>query len=81
MRQKLFEKILKKLSPKSSILSYDVIKRYQLNENQQWVFDTPAIFISITHDSSQNLYELSSLLEQFSGMEVNISYENCRIIL
>lgn len=80
MRRKLFEKVLKTISPKSTILSFEVIKRYQLSEKGDWVFDSPAIFVSVTHEESQNLYELMSLLEQFTGTEVNLNYENCKII-
>jgi hypothetical protein len=80
MKRKLFEKVLNTISPKSVIINYDVIKKFQLSESGEWVFDTPAIFVSVTHEPNQSLYDLMSDLELYTGTEVNIDYPNCKIL-
>lgn len=61
--------------PGSKILTYEVLPRNQLNENNEWIPDTPAIFLSISYLEDINSIEfarLSQLLTDMTGHEVNI---------
>ena len=61
--------------PGSKILTYEVLPRNQLNENNEWVPDTPAIFLSISYLENINSVEfarLSQMMTDMTGHEVNI---------
>lgn len=77
MKQEFFEKIFSTLFPDSKIqiLSYTVLDRQQLNEKNEWVKDSPAIFIvlsSINSDVFEDFY-LTEYLSNLTGFEFNIS--------
>jgi hypothetical protein len=77
MKQEFFEKIFSTLFPNSKIqiLSYTVLDRQQLNEKNEWVKDSPAIFIvlsSINSDVFEDFY-LTEYLSNLTGFEFNIS--------
>lgn len=77
MKQEFFEKIFSTLFPDSKIviLSYTVLDRQQLNEKNEWVKDSPAIFIvlsSINSDVFEDVY-LTEYLSNLTGFEFNIS--------
>lgn len=70
----MFEKVLKSLSPGTELLNFELLPRNQLNENNEWVPDTPAIFISILYDEDLDLRsgKLEHMLTEFTGREVII---------
>jgi hypothetical protein len=77
MKQEFFEKIFSTLFPDSKIqiLSYTVLDRQQLDEKNEWVKDSPAIFIvlsSINSDVFEDFY-LTEYLSNLTGFEFNIS--------
>ena len=47
MKQEFVEKMFETIFPevKIDIISYEVLEKNQLNENNEWVKDLPAIFI------------------------------------
>jgi hypothetical protein len=77
MKQEFVEKIFSTLFPDSKIqiLSYTVLDRQQLNEKNEWVKDSPAIFIVLSFTDS-NVFEdfyLTEYLSNLTGFEFNIS--------
>jgi len=70
MKQEIFEKFITKMYPeiKYSLLEYEVLKRYMLNESDEFVNDTPAIRISIKlHNGDINENDLVDMFESFTG--------------
>ena len=76
MKREMFEKVLQIMLPGSEIVVYEVLPRNQLNENNEWVPDSPAIFLSIKYESDTNndirSGRLSERLSDMTGYEVNI---------
>ena len=77
MKQEFVEKIFSTLFPDSKIeiLSYTVLDRKQLNEKNEWVKDSPAIFI-VLNNIDGNVFEdfyLTEYLSNLTGFEFNIS--------
>jgi len=76
MKREMFEKVLQIMLPGSEIVVYEVLPRNQLNENNEWVPDSPAIFLSIKYESDTNndirSGRLSQRLSDMTGYEVNI---------
>ena len=76
MKREMFEKVLQIMLPGSEILTYEVLPRNQLNENNEWIPDSPAIFVSIKYVSDDNndirSGRLSQRLSDMTGYEVNI---------
>lgn len=75
MRREMFEKVLQIMLPDSKILTYELLPRNQLNENNEWVPDSPAVFVSIKYsDDNGNVSNgiLSRQLTEMTGYEVNI---------
>ena len=84
MRQEFVEKMFETIFPevKIDIISYEVLEKNQLNENNEWVKDLPAIFIGVkfidkvddntpcVHPSGFNLTDYMSNL---TGHEFSIS--------
>jgi hypothetical protein len=76
MKQEMCEKVLQVMLPGSEILTYEVLPRNQLNENNEWIPDSPAIFVSIKYASDDNndirSGRLGERLSDMTGMEVII---------
>ena len=75
MDKSLVEKIFKSLYPELDIeiISFEILQRNQLNEQQEWVEDTPAIFVGVNMKSwpSQAL-NISDVLSLYTGYEFNV---------
>jgi hypothetical protein len=75
MKRDIFEKVLRIMLPDSEILTYELLQRNQLNENNEWIPDSPAVFVSIKYsDDNSNVGngKLSRQLTEMTGYEVNI---------
>jgi hypothetical protein len=76
MKREMFEKVLQIMLPGSEITHYELLLRNQLNENNEWIPDSPAIFVSIKYESDANndirSGRLSQRLSDMTGYEVNI---------
>ncbi len=62
----------------SEILTYEVLPRNQLNENNEWIPDSPAIFVSIKYSNDNGNVSngiLNRQLTDMTGYEVNIDVE------
>jgi hypothetical protein len=73
MKRGLFEKILDVVSPGSELITYEVMSRHQLDDNNNFIPDTPAIFISIKYtDDNLNLRDgtLEQELSELTSCEV-----------
>ena len=72
----MFEKVLQVMLPGSVIMEYELLPRNQLNENNEWIPDSPAVFVSIKYKSDDNndirSGRLSQRLSDMTGYEVNI---------
>ena len=76
MEQKRFEKMLNKLYSGISITEYQVFPRNQLNEKNEWIPDSPAIFVYVRNDSdniNMSMEQISNELTGLTGFEVNIN--------
>ena len=76
MEQKRFEKILNKIYSGLTITDYTVLPRYQLNEKNEWIPDSPAIFVCARNDSdnsNMSMEQISNELTGLTGFEVNIN--------
>jgi hypothetical protein len=75
MDKPLVEKILKSLYPELNIeiISFEVLQRSQLNEQQEWVQDSPSIFLGVNTKSwpSQTI-DISKKLSLYTGYEFNV---------
>jgi uncharacterized protein YjaG (DUF416 family) len=76
MEQKIFQKILNKLYPGITITEYQIFPRNQLNEKNEWIPDSPAIFVWARNDSdnsNMSMEQISNELTGLTGFEVNIN--------
>lgn len=84
MKREFVEKMFETIFPevKIDIISYEVLERNQLNENNEWVKDLPAIFIDARyHDKTDDDaagthpsgFNLSEYLSNFTGHEFSIT--------
>jgi hypothetical protein len=76
MEQKIFQKILNKLYPGITITEYQIFPRNQLNEKNEWIPDSPAIFVCAKNDSdnsNMSMEQISNELTGLTGFEVNIN--------
>jgi hypothetical protein len=89
MKREFVEKMFEKIFPevKIEIISYEVLERNQLNENNEWVKDLPAIFIDAHYadneDDNDTIntpigthpsgFNLSEYLSNFTGHEFSIT--------
>lgn len=82
MKQEFVEKMLKTIfsDVKIDIVSYEVLERNQLNENNEWVKDLPAIFIEIRYGNDSetipNNFNLTEYLTNLTGHEFSITKIN-----
>lgn len=89
MKQEFVEKMFETIFPevKIDIVSYEVLEKNQLNENNEWVKDLPAIFIDARYidkevDSNTidtpigthpSSFNLSEYLSNLTGHEFSIT--------
>lgn len=82
MKQEFVEKMFKSIFPdvKIEIISYEVLEKNQLNENNEWVKDSPAIFIQIRYNNDgetiPNNFNLTEYLTNLTGHEFSITKFN-----
>ena len=75
MKREMFDKIINKLYPGLIITEYTVLPRFKLNEINEWISDSSAIFVTVSNDSNNlnvALWEISEQLTGLTGFEVNI---------
>ena len=75
MKREMFDKMINKLYPGLIITEYTVLPRFQLNEKNEWISDSSAIFVIVSNDSNNinvSLWEISTQLTELTGFEVNI---------
>jgi hypothetical protein len=76
MRQELVETFIEKMYPDSefNIVSYEKMPRFDFNESGQFVEVDSAIFIDMKISNLPvEKYELSVMLEKFTGYEFSIT--------
>ena len=83
MKQEFVEKMFETIFPevKIDIISYEVLERNQLNENNEWVKDLPAIFIQVkySNDTMTSNFNLTDYLTNLTGHEFSITKFNSPI--
>jgi hypothetical protein len=75
MRREIFEKIINKVYPELIISEYTILPRFQLNEKNEWITDSSAIFVIVSNDLDNlnvPLWEINNLLTKLTGFEINI---------
>jgi hypothetical protein len=73
MRKKTFNKLLECLYPGFIITEYRVLDRHKLDENNKWVEDKPALFVTIA-SASNNKELLGDVLKQNNEIGEDLSY-------
>jgi len=48
----MFDKMINKLYPGLIITEYTVLPRFKLNEINEWISDSSAIFVTVSNDSN-----------------------------
>ena len=79
MRRDVFEKALKCFCPKAKIKEYNTWDRSRLDENNKWVKDSPALFVVINFEKTEDTLKCGNLSEQLSdllGHEIMIEGES-----
>ena len=75
MDELLVKKILKSLYPELDIeiISFEILTRNKLNEQQEWIEDSPTIFLGVNMKSwpSQTI-NISETLTLYTGYEFNV---------
>lgn len=76
MRREIFEKMIDTLYPdqKIEVVSYEILEKNKLDENGEWVLDTPAVFVDIRCNDfdAKGLY-LTEYFTDFTGHEFAIN--------
>ena len=72
MRREIFEKALKCFCPKAKIKEYNTWDRSRLDENNDWVKDSPALFVVIITESNSKCNGLSQQLSDLLGHDIMI---------
>lgn len=69
--KQIFDTLFRDL--KIEIINYEILNRNQLNENNEWVEDTPSIFVGVTISGDQRLTNnISDTLTNLTGYEYNV---------
>jgi hypothetical protein len=81
MTRKMFDKLIECFYPGCIVTEYVELDRNTLNENNEWVKDSPALFVTITTASGNKILwesteKESQKLSDFTGYEIVINKEN-----
>ncbi len=81
MTRKIFDKLIECFYPGCIVSEYTVLDRNKLDENNEWVKDSPALFVTITTTSGnkilwENTEKESQKLSDFTGCEIVINKES-----
>ena len=69
--KQIFDTLFRDL--KIEIVTYEILNRNQLNENNEWIEDTPSIFVGVTIGGDQRLTNnISNTLTNLTGYEYNV---------
>jgi hypothetical protein len=68
MRREVFEKALKCFCSKAKIEEYNTWDRSRLDENNEWIKDSPALFVVISFDTTESNSKCSGLSQQLSDL-------------
>ena len=72
--KKIFETLYKDLE--IEIKSYEVLPRNKLTEQQEWIEDSPAIFVGVSiKGDKRETNNLSNTLTNLTGFEFNVFTE------
>jgi hypothetical protein len=76
MKQELVETFIKKMYPhiEFTIISYEKMPKFDFNDSGQFVEGDPAIFIDMQILEMDNKYELTAMIEKFTGFEFRINF-------
>jgi len=76
VRREIFEKMINTLYPdqKIEVVSYEILSRDKLGENDKWVSDTPSVFVNIRCEDFDNKdLDLDLYFTDFTGYEFVIN--------
>mgnify|MGYP003330588243 CR=1 FL=1 len=79
MDKQTIQKIFDILYPELSIVvkEIEILPRNQLNENHEWVEDTPAYFIGVKlKDYLSRSSDISEIVSLYTGFEFNVYRSN-----
>lgn len=76
MRQELVETFIKTMYPdiEFTIINYEKMPRFDFNESGHFIETDSAIFIDMKISKMENKYELTAMIEKFTGFEFRINF-------
>jgi hypothetical protein len=83
MTRKMFDKLIECFYPGCIVSEYTVLDRNILDENNEWIKDTPALFVTIVSTSNNKLLwednmkgDVGEQLSNFTGYDVVINKQS-----
>ena len=83
MTRKMFDKLIECFYPGCIVSEYTVLDRNKLDENNEWIKDTPALFVTIASTSNNKLLwednmkgDVGEQLSNFTGYDVVINKQS-----
>jgi hypothetical protein len=83
MTRKMFDKLVECFYPGHIVSEYVVLDRNKLDENNEWVKDSPALFVTIVSNSNTKLLgdgnvkiDGGETLSDFTGYDVVINKQS-----
>ena len=83
MTRKMFDKLIECFYPGCIVSEYTILDRNTLNENNEWVKDSPALFVTIASTSNTKLLwednmkgDVGEQLSNFTGYDVVINKQS-----
>jgi len=76
VRREIFEKMINTLYPdqKIEVVSYEILSKNKLDENDKWISDTPAVFVDIRcQDFDDKGLYLTDYFTNFTGHDFAIN--------
>jgi hypothetical protein len=73
MEKTVMSELITELYPEVIILYIEELERQMLDKGYMWIPDTPSYFVQVMYTTiSYNDYNMSNLVSDFTGCEVNI---------
>jgi hypothetical protein len=74
--KKIYEKYLNSLYEGIVINRFELVRKYKLNEQNEWVDDLPAVFMTIKNNTDKQIYleDIERKLKPLFGYEVIVNF-------
>jgi len=74
--KKIYEKYLNSSHEGIVINRFELVRKYKLNEQNEWVDDLPAVFMTIKNNTDKQIYleDIERKLKPLFGYEVIVNF-------